>query len=112
MRRQDQYRQVFEMGHERHGKPESILSAGVLESFRNFMPLIPQKGALARKARSFKSSGTHTSWKSFRNFVLFMPLTDTEARRARRIVIFYMRERSKKVTILRAIRAPTFQGVI
>ena len=112
MNEQDQYRQVFEMGHERHGKPESILSAGVLESFQNFMPLMPQKGVLARKARSFKSSGTHASWKSFRNFVPLMPLTGTKARRACSFVIFYMRERSKKVMKTRAIPAPTFPEVI
>jgi hypothetical protein len=108
MKQQDQYRQVFEMGHERHEKPESVSSGEVLKSFQNFMPLMPQKEGLARKARSFKSSGTHVSWKSFQNFVPFMPLTGTKARRACSFVIFYMRERSKKVMKTRAIPAPTF----
>ena len=112
MNEQDQYRQVFEMRHERHEKPESVSSGGVLESFQNFMPLMPQKGGLARKARSFRSSITHRRWKSFQNFVPFMPLISTEARRACSFVIFYMRERSKKVMKTRAIPAPTFQGVV
>lgn len=115
MKQQDQYRQVFEMGHERHEKPESVSSGEVLKSFQNFMPFMPQKEGLARKARSFRSTGTHMNWKSFWNFVPFMPLTGTKARKAYSFVTFYMRERSKKVTKTRAIpalRAPTFREVI
>jgi hypothetical protein len=112
MKQQDQYRQVFEMGHERHEKPESVSSGEVLKSFQNFMPLMPQKEGLVRKARSFRSSRTHVSWKSFQNFVPLMPLTGTKARRACSFVIFYMRERSKKVMKTRAIPAPTFPEVI
>ena len=112
MKQQDQYRQVFEMGHERHEKPESVSSGEVLKSFQNFMPFMPQKEGLARKARCFRSSGTHMNWKSFWNFVPFMPLTGTKARRACSFVIFYMRERSKKVTKIRATPAPTFPEVI
>ena len=108
MRQQDQYRQVFEMGHERHEKPGSVSSGEVLDTFQNFMPLMPQNEGLARMARSFRSSRTHVSWKSFQDFVPFMPLTGTKARRACSFVIFYMRERSKKVMKTRAIPAPTF----
>jgi len=74
-----------------------------------------QKEGLARKARSFRSTGTHMNWKSFWNFVPFMPLTGTKARKAYSFVTFHMRERSKKVMKTRAIpalRAPTFREVI
>ncbi len=73
MQRQDQYRQVFEMGQIGHIESGGIAEWRLGKSFRDYVTKVPQKGAGADRAPEIRRSEGSMCEKSFRENVPKVP---------------------------------------